>query len=215
MGSEGRGKETVMTREWLVSRVLRCILWHSRPRLTTARSLVHVLFDHLLLVSVGCRHRLFIVPLPSATSVQETPCPSSLCSVHISGKTVLKRSAKKKIHSSSIPELPNWYHRYRCCPSLCPKHCSQHWNRLYPKTDNVERSRGPCPPFISCCYQDEGAQWRRGSQEPQIIFGHVSFSLFSVSKCAYNLKGEHTSNQYTNTHEVLPHSWPSLPFPRG
>lgn len=199
-----------------MSRVLRCILWHSRPRLTTARSLVHVLFVHLLLVSVGCSHRLFIVPLPSATSVQETPCPSSLYSVHISGKTVLKRSAKKK---RSILQV---FRSFRtgttdtdAAPACVPSIVVNFWNRLYPKTDNVERSRGPYPLFISYCYQDEGAQWRRGSREPQIIFGHVSFSLFSVSKCAYNLKGEHTSNQYTNTHEVLPHSWPSLPFPQG
>lgn len=100
-------------------------------------------------------------------------------------------------------------------PACVPNIVANFWNRLYPKTDNVERSRGPYPLFISYCYQDEGAQWRRGSREPQIIFGHVSFSLFSVSKCAYNLKGEHTSNQYTNTYEVLPHSWPSLPFPQG
>lgn len=89
------------------------------------------------LFRAGCGHRLFIVPLPSATSVQVTRCPSCLYSAHISGKTVLKRSAKKKekkIHSSSIPELPNWYHRYRCCPSLCPKHR----NRLHPKMDNMD-----------------------------------------------------------------------------
>lgn len=166
----------------------------------------------LLAACFGCGHRLFIVPLPSATSVEETRCPSSLYLVHISGKTVLKRSPKKKIHSSSIPELLNWYHRYRCCPRLCPQHCSRHWSRLYPKTDNTERPRNR----VHCwCYQDEGEQWRQGSQEPQIIFGHVSFSLFRVSKCACNLKGEHTSNQYTNTHEVIPYSWPSLPFPWG
>lgn len=89
-------RESNEERERLVSHVLRCILWHSMPRLTTVRILVHVLVVDLLLVSVGCSHIVFIVPLPSATSVQETPCPSALYSVHISGKTVLKRSAEKR-----------------------------------------------------------------------------------------------------------------------
>lgn len=43
----------------------------------------------------------------------------------------------KKIHTSSIPELSNWYHRHRCCPSSCPKPFRQHGNNLYPKMDDV------------------------------------------------------------------------------
>lgn len=156
-----------------MSHVLRCILWHSTPRLTTAALLlVHVLFVPLLFVSVGCIHRLFIVPLPSATLVQKTLCPSS--SVHISGKTVLKRSAKKKkIHSSSIPELLN--HRYRCRPSLCPKHCSQQWNKLHPKTDNMERSRDLVHCSFPAATRTKESNGDEGAKSPKLSLAMCCF----------------------------------------
>lgn len=71
-----------------MSHALRCILCHP----PCAR-----LFLSLLPVSVGCGDRLFYCPLYLQRSkYRKNNVPLLFYSVHISGKTVLKRSAEKR-----------------------------------------------------------------------------------------------------------------------
>lgn len=96
MGSEGSRREIEMMRVTHVTR------FKVHPLALDAKTNHHALACSCTLCSLAAcfgwlwSQTVYCLSLPSATSVQETRCPSAIYSVHISGKTVLKRSAKKR-----------------------------------------------------------------------------------------------------------------------
>lgn len=125
------------------------------------------------------------------------------------------RAVTNDTNSSSIPLL-TWHHtrRHHSGPSWCPKPCTKYGNRLHPNLDTMGSSRfttiHSLYPVAIVTRKGDGDV---GSENaPWSIFGHMcEFSLFSVSECAYLLKGENTSSQYTNTDGPIPSVAPQSP----
>lgn len=158
-----------------------------------SNTFIHTLSVRLLPVSAVCGHMYlkqhahcdyrFSSPLPPAILLTKAWLTPPLCSIHISGKTVLKGSDKWD-HSSSIPLFLNLLHAYRSSSGFywCPKLCTLYGNGWHPSTGTMRSSRFTT---VHCSYLvatvTRKGDGKVGSEKaPRNIFGHMCDFPFLV-----------------------------------
>lgn len=115
------------------------------------------------------------------------------------------RGVTNETHSSSIPLFffLTWSHIHHRGLCWCPKprsKCGNGWD-LSPDTLGSSRFTTVHWSYPVATVAREGG-WLAGLQRGpnEYLWPYVWLSGFSMSECAYHLKGKYTSSWYTNTH---------------